>query len=117
MTDNHLRELSARSGKRALAFDYTFGYTWRHRLFKDGRLYETLDATQVGGEFVTLSFASERTPEPDPGAVRDDPAAYAQSLFKDLKVRDWGISTDQLRRSDLPFPPTLIVESFFVRMA
>jgi hypothetical protein len=115
--DDLLRDLSAHTHRRVLEFEYAFGDgCWRHRLFSDGRMVEMLNVgTDAGG--VSFSFASDRQPVPDHAAVRDDPAAYVQAFLTALRVREWGISLDDLGRGDIPFPPTLMVESFFMRLS
>ena len=114
--DELLREVSARTGRRALAYEYDFDAgTWRHRLFHGGRTVEMLNVGRDGDG--ASCFASEREPPPDPVSLQRDPAAYVQAFFQTLRLRDWGVSLDQLGRGDLPFPPTVIVESFFMRLA
>jgi hypothetical protein len=115
--DDLLRELSAHMHRRALQFDYrSADGVWRHRLFKDGRMLETMQVERdVDG--VSFTFASEREPAPDLATVRDDPTAYVQEFLSALRIRDWGVSLEDISRGDIPFPPTLMVESFFMRLS
>lgn len=110
-------ELSVRLGCRALTYDYQFDTgVFHHCLYAGGRVVEWLQAT-TAPDAAGVVFASERPGAPSAAEVEADPAGYVRRFASELRIRDWSISLAELGRREMPFPPTLIVESFFLRLS
>ncbi len=116
LTDGLLGQLSAALARRTFLFRYAFERgEFRHRLFDRGEPVEALDAP-AAAPAAAAAFRSDRPGVPSIEAVSADIPGYLDSLFRALRMRDWGIGVGELARIDIPFPPTLIVESYFLKI-
>ncbi len=117
--DEILSEPLARDVSRVLdcrAFRYQYAAPrgeLRHSLYACGELMENLAIAPAPSNNIAWSF---RDGSPHIDTVETDPARYIDELFRALRMREWGIGVPELADLRLPFPPTIIVEGYFLRL-
>ncbi len=86
----------SRHGHAVMLYDYDF---------TSDRFQHTLFATGTPAE--SWSTATERG---------HDVRRYLDARYRALQMRDWGVTLADLDALALPFPPTLMVEAFFLSL-
>ncbi|MBI4615138.1 MAG: hypothetical protein HY720_16105 [Planctomycetes bacterium] len=89
------QHLSRAADARGVWYDYDFSLgRFRHRMWQGGDPVDGVD----------LSSEARELPRP------------CEEFFRFHRMREWGISVHDLAICRIPFPPTVLVESYFIRI-